>query len=82
MEYDLELPVTYKGKELLFPLKVVPQGYVYRFLVKIEEAEMIYEKDDEGEYRAVIAKPDEYKGKLPERELLEAIGEVIRSISP
>lgn len=81
-DFDLELPVTYKGKELLFPLKVVPQGYVYRFVVQIENLEVIYEKDDEGEYRAMIAKPDEYKGKLPERELLEAINEVIVSIKP
>lgn len=82
MDEDLMLPVTYKGKELLFPLKVVPQGYVYRFVVQIDELEVIFEKDDGGEYRAVIAKPDEYKGKLPDRELLEAVCEVIVSIRP
>jgi hypothetical protein len=81
MEDGLELPVTYKGQELLFPLKVVPQGYVYRFVVQIDDLEVVYEKDDAGEYRAVIAKPDEYKGKLPEKELLEAICEVIVSLT-
>ena len=80
-EEQLSLPVTYKGKELSFPLKIVPQGYVYRFVVKIDDMEVIYEKNDEGEYRAIISKPDEHQGKLPERELLEAISEVIVSLT-
>ena len=80
-EEQLTLPVTYKGKELSFPLKIVPQGYVYRFIVQIDDAEVIYERDDEGEYRAIISKPDEYRAKLPERELLEAISKVIVSLT-
>lgn len=78
---QLTLPVIYKGKELSFPLKIVPQGYVYRFVVQINDIEVIYEKDDEGAYRAIISKPDEQVGKLPERELLQAISEVIISLT-
>jgi hypothetical protein len=77
----LLLLVIYKGKELSFPLKVVAQGYVYRFFVQIDDLEIIYEKDDEGELRALISKPDEYRGKLPDRELLEAISKVITSLT-
>ena len=78
---QLTLPVIYKGKEYSFPLKVVPQGYVYRFVLQIDEAEVTFERDEEGEYRAIISKPDEHKGKLPERALLEAISEVIISLT-
>ncbi len=80
-EEELALPVTYKGKEYSFPLKIVPQGYVYRFVVQIDHAEIIFEKDDEGEYRAVLNKPDEHQGKLPEKELLAAIHDVIVSLT-
>ena len=80
-EEELSLPVTYQGKELSFPLKIVPQGYVYRFVVQIGDAEVIFEKDDAGEYRAVLSKPDEHRGKLPEKELLAAIHAVIISLT-
>jgi len=80
-EEQLVLPVTYKGKELSFPLKIVPQGYVYRFVVQIDNAEVIFEKDDEGEYRAILNKPDEHQGKLPDQELLIAIHDVIISLT-
>lgn len=80
-EEELTLPVTYKGKELSFPLKIVPQGYVYRFVVQVDDAEVIFEKDDEGKYRAILSKPDEHQGKLPDKELLAAIHDVIVSLT-
>ena len=76
-----ELPVVYKGEELLLPLKVVPQGYTYKFVLQLDnDLEVIYDKDDEGAFRATLSKPDEYKGKLPDVELLKAISEVLEKL--
>lgn len=75
------LPVTYKGTEFNFPLRIVPQGYTYKFVVQIDAVEVIYERDDSGELRAIISNPEEHTAKLPEHGLLAAIGEVIQSLT-
>ena len=76
---SLILPVTYKGKELEFPLQIVPQGYTYRFIVLIETVEVIFEQDEQGAFRAIANHAHEPK-HLPERGLLEAITVVIQSM--
>ncbi len=81
MEEGLMLPVTYKGEELSFPLRIVPQGYVYRFAVLIHDIEVIYERDDAGELRALIARPDEVLLPLPDTDLVMAVGEVLQSLT-
>ena len=74
------LPITYKGEELEFPLQIVPMGFTYKFIVTVGDAKLIYEKDDEGEYRAMLADPNVFTGKMPDRELLIAINEVLQSL--
>jgi len=74
------LPVTYRGQELEFPLQILQTGYTLKFVVTIGEAKMIFEKDDQGEYRAILAEAETYKGKMPEQGLLAAIHEVLQSL--
>jgi hypothetical protein len=82
MDETLNLPVTYKGAELNFPLRILPQGYTYKFVVQIGEAEVIFERDDSGDLRALISNPDGHpEQKPPEHGLLAAIGEVIESLT-
>jgi hypothetical protein len=73
----LMLPVTYRGQEYAFPFRVVPQGFTMRYTVLVGDVEVVYERDDAGELRALIYNQDEITGKLPERGLLEAISAVI-----
>lgn len=80
MEESFELPVTYNGRETTFESRLVIQGYTHKFCIVVGEAEVVYERDEEGSYRALIANPDAVKGKLPEGGLLAAIGEKIQFI--
>jgi hypothetical protein len=81
MEDEYILPVTYKGKDLAFPLRIIPQGYTYKFLVVLDEATVIFERDDQGELRALLQDPELNEGKLPETGLLAALSEVLEVIS-
>jgi hypothetical protein len=68
-----EIPVSYKGKELSFPAKLLKLGYIYKFLVTIDEIEVFFEQDDEGNYRATVDPIKIEEGFKIDRKLLEAI---------
>ncbi len=79
METSLELPVEYKGMELLLPMKLITSGYTWRFLVQVNGTEVWVEKDEQSELR-VLAQPEHAeKANIPAA-LLEAIVESIRQI--
>jgi hypothetical protein len=72
------IPVQYKGREMEFETTLQRHGYVHSFHVNVDGTMVIYEKDEEGSFRALI--PEGEKGKVPEKGLLQAIGEVIEEI--
>jgi hypothetical protein len=80
MDEVYTLPVSYNGAALEFPFRIVPQGYTIRYLVRVEETDLSFEKDDAGELRAIIVNPDEHKGRLPEQGLIAAIGAVFMQL--
>lgn len=71
---EFELPVTYKGKDLLFNVRLATFTYGYKFYVEIEDNEVVFERDDEGNLRAII--PETTSGTVIEKGLIEAIIEV------
>lgn len=70
---EFELPVTYKGKELLFNVRLATFTYGYKFYVDIDGNEVVFERDDEGNLRALV--PDTSDTAI-EKGLIEAIIEV------
>ena len=46
MEEGFEIPVLYKGKELLFAAEVIRNGYVHRIQVNVDEQIIYFEKDE------------------------------------
>lgn len=80
-DYDHLLPVSYKGQEHEFPLRILPLGYTYRFVVKVGGQDLVFEKDEAGELRALLADPAaEPSAKPPEPGLLGAIAEVLEEL--
>ena len=53
MNESFDIPVTFKDKELNFAARLVHTGYAYKFIVDINGVEVFFEKDDEGNYRAI-----------------------------
>ena len=77
---ELLLPVTYKSVDYEFPLRIVPGGLVYHFVVQVADVEVIIERDDSGDFRALIHNQDVITAKLPEAGLLEAIIDVLQQL--
>lgn len=75
---EFEIPVTYKGKELLFNGRLATFTYGYKLYVDVHGNEIVFERDDEGNLRAVL--PDISSEKTIEKELIEAIIQVFNDL--
>jgi len=78
LEEPFFIPVSYKGKDLQFEATLQRRGYVYILAVDVYSTIVSFEKDEEGNWRALI--PPEEKGKTPDVELLRTIGETIEAL--
>jgi hypothetical protein len=74
---QFELPVEYKGQQLLLKASSLVTGYTHKFMVKVDGQEVIFEPDEERTYRAII--PYDYIGKKKDMdiELLKSIAAAI-----
>ena len=80
MEDSLEIEVTYKGIEYSFPAQVVAAGFVHKIIVVINGIEVIYEPDEERNYRAIVNDPGMTNIRDIDKALIMAVGEKIASV--
>lgn len=87
MEDPFIITVAYKGQDRDFEAELLQMGYIHKFHVIVEEADLYFERDEEGRYRAVLQdNPDEPgpRGQRtkphPDLALLRLIAEKIESI--
>ena len=66
-----QLPVTYKGKEVLFDAEFSSRGYIHRITVDVNGTFVFFEPDEERNYRAVLV--DITQKSSPDPELIRAI---------
>jgi hypothetical protein len=55
--------------------------YGWRFVVDIEGVQVNFEKDDDGEWRAVINYDDATAGKTVDKDIVEKLGKVIWEVT-
>jgi hypothetical protein len=72
------IPVHYKGADREFEARLQALGYIHRFLVMVEGTEVVFERDEERNFRAIIS-PD-HRGKVPDTALLQAITTAINDL--
>jgi hypothetical protein len=77
MEEGFDIPVTYKGKELFFPARLVSFGYTHRIEVDVYGTLVHFERDEEREWRALVASEEKQGGQHLDVELLQ---QLIRSL--
>lgn len=70
MDEEFDLPVEYQGREILFPAQLVRRGYGYKIHVMVDGQEIVFEPDEERNFRAV--QMDE-SGKKISLDVLRAI---------
>ncbi len=78
MDEPFIITITYKGAEQGFTAILQVLGYTHRFHVSVEGIEVIFERDEEGQYRAVI--PPEKETKKIDTLLLQSIAKEIENI--
>jgi hypothetical protein len=70
---NFEITVTHNGKTTAFPGKLQQWGYGHKIEVSAGVHTLVFEPDEEGEYRVLIPDTD----MLPDRALVKAIAESI-----
>jgi hypothetical protein len=77
---EFDLPVMYNGEEILFNSSLQVTGYTHRFIVDVYGQSVIFEPDEERNYRAIISVEDLNSNKNIDQELLKMISEKITEI--
>ena len=77
-EFDLE--VNYKGQESIFKAYLIVSGYTHKFHVQVNDDEIIFEPDEERNYRAVLNYGELEKRGNIDASLLSEIAKAIEII--
>jgi hypothetical protein len=72
------ITVIHRGTEREFEAVLQVLGYTHRFNVRVDGAEVYFERDEEGRYRAII--PPEKEAKNIDTVLLQNIAKTIEDI--
>jgi hypothetical protein len=81
MTGEFILEINYKEKEYHFPTRLIQRGYTHQFQVGFPDADVFFEPDEEGSYRAIRMPGHEEKGfSKIEKGLLEAVGQKIEEV--
>jgi hypothetical protein len=80
MTQDFDLPVSYRGKELLFPAALQVSRFSHQFLVDVYGLEILFEPDEERNYRAMLDPELLDKNRKIDAELLQAITEATKAV--
>jgi hypothetical protein len=81
MENDFLLPVSYEGKQTGFPARLLNYGYSFKLEVTIDDTKVLFEPDEERNWRALISYDDMQLNKKLNTILLRSIAEAIESIT-
>jgi hypothetical protein len=79
MNAAFDLPVTYNGQTLIFKATVVRFGYIHQIQIPVHDYIVIFEPDEERNYRAIVDPSYFISGKSVDTNLIQAIGEAIES---
>ena len=74
------MPVTCNGKEFEFPASLVKYGYTFTLELDIEGTKIIYERDEERNWRAVMPYGEIAVSKRINADVLKAVSEAIEAI--
>lgn len=58
MEDSFELPVEYKGEQFVFKAALVVYGFTHQFNVDVNGQKIVFEPDEEGNYRVIVNAED------------------------
>ena len=77
---EFELPVSFNKKEFNFPARLLNYGYSYKLEVDIDGDKILFEPDEERNWRALVAYEDIDNNKKINIDMLKAIVASIEAI--
>ena len=80
MDEPFTLTVPYKGKQHEFETELIVTGYTYKFRILINDTEVFFERDDEGNFRALAPNADAKQLHSLDAELMHAIAHQLEEI--
>ena len=78
MPESFTITVSWKNQDRSFEAELRMFGYTYKIAVMVDGTEVIFEPDEERNFRAMVP-PDLETRKLPAAGLLEAIAEELET---
>ena len=73
MHNSFELPVSYKGKVVLFPGQLHQYGYSQKIEINVNGLSLFFERDEEGNWRALVDPSELEKNRSINKELIQAV---------
>jgi hypothetical protein len=80
MDEPFTLIVNYKGQQYDFDTQLIVTGYTYKFSTLVNDTEVFFERDDEGNFRALAPNADAKQLQSLDAELLQAIAQQLEAI--
>lgn len=80
MEESLSVSVTWRDREYSFEARVQSTGYTHQFMVTINGVEVVFEPDEERNYRAIINTADQAKLKDADIEMIGLVAEKLQAV--
>lgn len=80
MDESFQIPVLYKGQELSFISRLLIYGYSHKIEVEVNGTKIMFEPDEERNYRAVLDIEQVKTNEKMDIELLKVIAQAIESI--
>ena len=80
MSETFDLPLWYNGKEMFLPAELLPMGFTHKIKVTVDGLDILFEPDEERNYRAVITEADRDKAGHINKALLEVIVETLHEL--
>ena len=80
MDEGFELPVIFNNAELLFPARLLNYGYGCKLEVDIDDTKLLFEPDEERNWRALIAYEELNADRKISADLLMAIASSIEEL--
>ena len=80
MDGGFELPVCYDGKEFMFPAELHLYGFTQKIEVLVNGINVMFERDEERKWRALVDPTEIEKHKSIDRGLLRAIADSIEEV--
>ena len=80
MDDNFDIPVFYQDKEYLFKGTLLTYGYSYKIQVDVDGSIILFEPDEERNFRAIITPENTETSKKIDIELLKRISAAIKII--